>query len=267
MDSVACNEVVMNDDLNTVNSETCNMQNVLNNAFEVDNNAFKNQANFVSKSHIDEMNTSISKNCFVQLCNSETCAYEGMTTPTQRSNKSPNTNNTSVVKKQRDVTAEKGDDEYVSKLVLKKNYHKHGECKSPCGICEHIKWKQVTEGNVQIPSKKVSTKRYGMSKVMVSRPMTTDSYKINESERNFVTKVLSTAASNLNAMKNVRKRCNESEVGFQSKSKKHAQEVQGKGGSSWYLTSKFDEKFGDEIEWYNPFDIDSESSVIPYGYY
>ena len=49
-DNVACNEVVMNDDLNTVNSKTCNTQNVVNNAFKVDNNnAFKNQANFLSK--------------------------------------------------------------------------------------------------------------------------------------------------------------------------------------------------------------------------
>ena len=215
-DNVACNEVVMNDDLNTVNSKTCNTQNVVNKAFDVDNNnAFENQTDVLLKSHIDEMNASISKNCFVHLCNSETCAYKGMTTPTQRSNKSPNANNTSVVKKQRDVTAEKGNDEYVSKLVLNKNYHKHAECKSPCGICAHMKWKQVTEGNVQIPSKKVSTKRYGTSKVMVSRPMNTDSYKLDESERNLVTKVLSTAASNVSVTKNVRKRCIESEVGFQ----------------------------------------------------
>ena len=151
------------------------------------------------------MNTSISNNCFVDLCNSETCAYEGMTTPTQMSNKSQNTNNTSVVKKQSDETAEKGNDKYVSKLVLNKNYHKHGECKSPCGICAHIKWEQVTEGNVQIPSKKVSTKRYGTTKVMVSKPMNTDSYKLDESERNLVTKVLSTTASNVSAKKNVRK--------------------------------------------------------------
>ena len=121
-----------NDDVNSVKSKS-------GSPHKVKFNASKAGGDVLSQSHIDGSHESISNDCFVPLCNSETCAYENNSSPPKMSKSHPTTNDNCTPKEQKEVHEEEENDGYVSDLVLNTSFHKHGECKSPCGICAYVK--------------------------------------------------------------------------------------------------------------------------------
>ena len=251
-----------NDDVNSVKSKSGHPHKVKFNALDVtNNNASKAEGDVLSQSHIDGSHESISSDCFVPLCNSETCAYENNSSPPKMSKSHPTTNDNCTPKEQKKAHEE---EENVSDLVLNTSFHKHGECKSPCGICAYVKWKEITEGRVKVKEKKVCTKRYGTSNITVSTPKSKGTYILDDSERNLVSEVISTAVSKVSSKRNQNKKmCDENQKEVEINLKKDDEVItsnKGKGESAWHLASKFEEMFQDEIDHYNPLYDESESS-------
>ena len=89
----------------------------------------------------------------------------------------------------------------------------------------------MTEGDVQIPYKQVRTRRYSTSKVMVNKKQKSETYTLDDSERELVSNVLSTAASYVSARKISNRKLSQTEEITRNEGK-HINSKRGKGGSA-----------------------------------